>query len=699
MSKTRKKVLEELLEGEDPKQPLSGQQLVYERDPSQPYLLDHRVRAPAPVDIGKGVEQFRTQDEHLNQVVRSLDTKIQDQKLFAPGGIPRTGDEIQDLLSSLVLNPQFKRMLLAKLYRDCPSLRFAMEHHRTTFGGNLTFENRKFLKELYYIDFRKERYRRLVLQKSVQCGVSEWLICTLFAFAELGISMLYVLPNRDFRARFVTNRIDRVIDMVPYYREMLNRSKVARGRDSTNLKHIGNATQYFASSGSENEFKEFPTDAVVVDEKDQCVPENIALAEDRFSASPWKISIKVSNPTHTSFGICVDYSESTQGRWMVKCTHCPTGRGWQELNWWTHFVLDQDDGTCVARERGYDPMEETREPVIFCVDCDKPLDPLGPGAWVHAYPRRDVVGFKISKLFQGPPMTTNREMMLKYFRVRNNSIELTKFVNSDLGEGFAPKGQQITREMLNDSRGDHRMGYNPDKVGLRTMGVDVGDLINYWISDHPRSGKRRLLDAGAVPSFQQIQEVMDLYKVDMCVVDNYPEVRQARKFQDRNPKVVVLCTYYDNGQELEYKDDEGTVTIDRTVAIDQLVAVLRNGDMVVPADAEGYMGGELYDQMMASVRVFMPDNRGSGKYRWQHVKPDHFMHAAVYDEIAYHIMTSPMGGSAGIFQLRRDSSVPQLGKTEAGKVAKEVTGQLRRAKTIRQREIQSFLKSLKSNRS
>ena len=96
------------------------------------------------------------------------------------------------------------RVLYLKRYHH--NLYLAVKHHRTHRNRRITFDRHQYLKAIY---LDTDRY--IVVKKSTQCGVTEWLITLAIAKAIHGRQVFYVLPNWFLMKRFVNNRLDKSI--------------------------------------------------------------------------------------------------------------------------------------------------------------------------------------------------------------------------------------------------------------------------------------------------------------------------------------------------------------------------------------------------------------------------------------------------------------------------------------------------------
>ncbi|MBD3276839.1 MAG: hypothetical protein GF388_00920, partial [Candidatus Aegiribacteria sp.] len=284
---------------------------------------------------------------------------------------------------------------LAYLGNKYPQLYNALTEHRTHKGDAITFRDHRYLKKIYM-----DSPRKLVVKKSTQCGISEFLVVVAIAKAREGRSIFYVLPTYFLMTRFVKNRFDKSILQTPGYQQDMHETKQKRIglgymglSESMTLKSFHNGTIAFLGSQSTGAFTEFPADDVIIDELDECDQENIQMSEERLAHSDDPRQIYVGNPTLTGYGIDEQYSSTDKQVWAIRC-EC--GK-YVMLDFFKNIVSQDKEGDYVILDPDYDEKKEADIRPI-CHHCNRPIDRYGDGAWIPTgtgkYP-----GYHISKLF------------------------------------------------------------------------------------------------------------------------------------------------------------------------------------------------------------------------------------------------------------------------------------------------------------
>lgn len=513
-------------------------------------------------------------------------------------------------------------MVEAQIASKFPALSIALNHHRNTSNKPMDLVRRP-----YQVDILKDDSRHIVVMKCVQVGMSEILIIKAMSKLYEGWSIIYSLPIESLRNTFVSNRIDKTMQQVPFYRDGLNR---ATGKsDQTGMKHLWESVIKFVGSGSDSAFLEFPADLVIIDEKDKSDLDNLKMAPDRLDASDHKYIWEVGNPSHSKYGIHDAYIESDQKRWNIKCPAC---NEWQDLDFFKNVVRP-------ISEMEYELIDAkwsdnaTVDVKVYCRRCLSSIDRLMVGEHIPLYLNRNASGYQLNQLFS--PTKTIRELWEAFVAGQTNSTLMQVFYNSRLGLPYDAAGDNLTAALLDSKcKDDYLM---PPTAKDCTMGMDVGGKLHVRISDYPETGKRRAAYIGAVHSFDEAANLIKKYNVKFCVVDAKPEIHKVREFQAKFPRKVWLCDYATN-EKIDFwdvKPKEYTIRADRTASIDAMVSGILNGLNRLPKNFRTIDGTDYIDQMEAPTRIF--DEKGK-RYKWDEKgNADHYFHAENYDNLAMKI--------------------------------------------------------------
>jgi hypothetical protein len=522
-----------------------------------------------------------------------------------------------------------KEALNLHLERKHHALWLAINHHRTHKNEPVTFQGYPYLKAIYL-----DTSPHIVVIKSTQSGLSEYLTVQGISKAMRGRSVFHVLPTGNLRNRYVKNRFDKSVQNTAFYYEMIedaeDKKRYGRGSESVSLKHVAGGTIAYVGSNSEASMTEFPADDLIVDEQDQCDLNILPMAEERLANSPDPTRTFISNPTIEGYGIDEEYSETDQKRWFIKCPHCGH---WQHPGWFTHVVQEIEKDDYVIRDAEFDWADD-RDINMVCEKCAKGFQKGVQGEWVRTYSDRRKSGYQISKLFSAK--TSIREMMERFSKGLVKPIILQRFYNADLGLAFTAEGAKITEDLLNASLGEHRNG--SQLPGAAVMGIDVGSVSNYTIGYVQPTGTILAAEIGLVKTdADEINRLARERGVRLIVIDSRPEGAVVRKLKELFR--FTFAAIYTQESMKETVDNYRNVKIDRTTSLDAVKEALIIGKIKLPANAPGIE--DFYEQMTAATRIFDPEAfQGQGAYKWtEGSKADHYHHAMNYMHIASRILS------------------------------------------------------------
>ena len=520
--------------------------------------------------------------------------------------------------------------------RGRPRFYFGSRYHRNLQNEPLDFDSSPFLKGIY-----QDQAEELAVQKCVQIGVSEMLICDALSLADTGLRVFYVLPTIDLRNVFVRDRVDRVLLNVPYYRERsskeFQRKEDLPEIDNVGLKGFGRGVILFVGSNSRISFLSFPADVIIIDERDECNSANLPMAEDRLQHSTYKWKRTVGVPTVEEFGINEDYILSDQKTFQIKCQACGE---WQELDFFRNVVREVGDNEYALLDTEWTGQSAV-DVRCYCHKCGAVIDRLAQGEWVKRYKDRVRSGYRINQLMSD--RVEVRNIWQSFVEAIGDMSKMQRFHNSSRGMPFTAKGVKLTKAILDECI---KAGQNyslPSRAEGTTMGVDVGSVIHVWIADHPVKDKRRIVFAGTVSTFDDVQALITKFGVRYGVVDYEPERMAAREFQKKTSNCkIYLCDYVEKAREADVLIDheDQFIKVDRTQVLDGFVADITGQTILLPVNAATLDDGDLYAQLCVPTRVEETNQRGVKVHRWVDAgKKDHHFHAGSYERIASMLYT------------------------------------------------------------
>lgn len=487
----------------------------------------------------------------------------------------------------------------------------------------------------YLLDIYKDQSPRMLIKKSTQCGISEYLIVRLLTDTMGGDNVFYVLPTFQLKNRFVQNRVDRSV-AYSGWRESQEGRTIGTNPFGGNLslKFFGKGSVTFGGSNTTSIFTEYPADVLIIDESEECNQDNLAMAVERLSASENRREIRVGIPTVANRvgGMDEGFKESDQKEWTITCGNCGAGL---VLDWFSHVVTEAREGGYLLLDEGWQDGGE-RDVAVFCDQCNEEVDRFGRGRWVAQNPGSRTSGYHISKLFS--TTMTVAELWERFREGLVRPIVMQRFYNGDLGLAYTAPGAQISRDVLDGALRDYPAA--APKEGRCVMGVDVGAVLNVWIAqavpDEEARIRLKTVFLGTVRELDDVEQLWRQYRCIGGVIDALPEERMSRRAVARL-RGMFRCYYAKTRQDTVNKDKR-VLAVQRTPALDAVKEHLMTGLLELPTSARAVPG--FYDQMTAGTRTW---DEASSSYIWDEgSRPDHYHHAGAYMILARNLLVSAM---------------------------------------------------------
>lgn len=486
----------------------------------------------------------------------------------------------------------------------------------------------------YLVDLYRCPAKEIVVKKSGQAGVSEWLISyAVHGCDQRNANVLYIFPTEGTLSDFSTARLGPAIEASEYLQQIIvsgSGTGGSKGSDRITLKRFRDRFMYLRGSlvepdGSAPKLKSVDADILILDEVDELDQRCPPIARKRLGHARADLGnvLWVSTPTFPGYGIDAEYSDSDQREWLLPCPHC----GHRQPLTIDQVVLEWDE---IGRPLVWNGQNENRV-WVGCEKCYKELDRLADGEWVAKYPDNERAGFHITKLFS----PHNRLIDVVKNLDTPDETKRREAFNQDLGETYTPRGGNLTSEIIDACRRDY--GHGPDRLHTCCMGIDVGSVLHVVVRTLPNfiNKETRQLYAGEA-TWETIHNLVAIYNPRTIVIDANPETSKAREFQSAYGWNRVWVAYYSN-QPLGTKQVEmmnwdilqRKVSLDRTRIMDTTFAGFYGGKSTLPVHARNIR--DYYKQMRANIRV-MKEVGTSGVEVATYIEhgADHYAHAEVY---------------------------------------------------------------------
>lgn len=480
----------------------------------------------------------------------------------------------------------------------------------TSRGKKLDFDKHKYLIGVY-----NDQFEDICFKKPAQTGITERMITESLWLCDQGYyNSLYFFPTTSAIGDMVQERVDQPLNSSSYLMEVNRGSKESLGKrvDKVGLKKMSRGFIYFRGSNSYTQITSVAGDAIFIDELDRMTQENVPYFEKRLAHSKLKWKRWCSTPTYPDFGIDKKYKESDQREYFVKCNHC------QEQQTLDFFENVDKEKEC-----------------IICKFCKKELVVWElEGEWIAQRPEMSNIlhGYYISPLLS--PMVDIRKMIQQSNKSTDSDVQ--QFYNQTLGLAYEPKGERITSSIITNCIFPYKMPVQDEKESAY-LGVDVGKVLHYVIRT-----KDRVLDCGSVPDFfgaeKSLEYLINRFRIKGIVIDALPETRKVQELIKKYKGMTKMC-FYTGGVPKDgnkyWKIDKDTITTDRTISLDSMVAEYRDKLIKVPENIVSQV--EFMAHMASSIRVIREDKKGNKRAEWVETTADHLFHASNYAKMAKEI--------------------------------------------------------------
>jgi hypothetical protein len=534
---------------------------------------------------------------------------------------PRRGDK-----SPVLVGCRELAAIVGHLRSEDPRMLNLLVNHRNTHGGEMLISDKPWL-----WDIIRDASDDVIIVKCSQVGVTETMLSEMFVLARQGYRGMYLLPTDAWRATFVADRLDRLLDKAPVYAAAVKQT--GKETDAKTYKSIYGMGWRFAGTNNPrkestpNAAFEFPADVLFIDERDKHDDDNLVYFYDRISRSPKRKIRRFGNPTVTRRGVWREWLVSDAKEYAVKCPSCGVA---QALYWEPHFV-----------ERGggwYQKVSTWPDPK--CATCGAAMNRLSSGSWLPTnHSGNGASGYRLSRLFINVHgKDTDIEILWAMFvAARFDPTKTANLYNNYLCEPYEHAGLSITEADLSSA------SYTADSMSVLRRaradgmpvwaGVDQGKAFHVAVLTMHESAPRLVSAFEISDDFVLLASELDKLGVNWCVIDagggGYGATRRfvhegdGRRMCRYVPKERITDPFKDN-------PEARTVEANRTETLDAVVAAIKGNLLLFPPDWRTMCGGALTRHLTALTRVV--DNAGTP--HWEGNGDDHLFHALAYAHLA-----------------------------------------------------------------
>lgn len=437
---------------------------------------------------------------------------------------------------------------------------------------------------------------------------------------------------------------------------------IASTEDKLGLRKIGESSFYLYHLGGVASKDSVPLDAVFFDEVRLCNPKDIDQALERISHSKHKYKTYMSTCGLPLDTIDARYQYGTQYTWMSACG-CPDG-----------CSLAETFPDCVV----FDDPKRPGEVYYRCPRCKWKIKNPQNGRYVARNPGADYPSYHVSQLVSA---YSNPKEVWQFY---NRTTNMAEFYNAKLGLPYIDAANQgVSMSQLENSV-DSESVWGREEFTQTAMGIDQGGGYCYVvIADFNKDKTKKRIrhlevieqnnpaympDGVQVSPFERCSELMEQYKVRICVCDAMPNYNDALRFANKHLGRVFLAYYSHEAKESVLWGDKNkakvgvqkagpllkfkyTAQLGRFPSLSLALSEWADGNVILPnpdrlvqmmRDEKTNMlspeapARRLFKHLACMIKRYTETDAetGRGKWEWIHTGPDHFAHSWNYCNIA-----------------------------------------------------------------
>lgn len=399
--------------------------------------------------------------------------------------------------------------------------------------------------------------KTLVIMKSTQIGLTIWeVMANLYMslkWAPVSIGMF--LPSQSVAIHKSEHRFMRIVRSSPELYRMLITGKDVDGKaqkvgeGNVLTRRIGESLLLFLWTTGKVTTESIPMDVVTLDEVQEMTLDQIDKVRARTGDSDIQFTLLLSTANMPEMDIDHWYRMGTQEVWHTECPQCG------ELS-----DLSDPSGMFPAQSIAYN--ERALEFEWRCPACGGVIDDPQIGRYVVKNPGAagNIQSFLLPRTIS--PRMTPRAMIEGWQRAKTGD-QKKSFYNRTLARPYIDADQlPVTLALcLACVEEGARAGIRWKTAANDTyMGIDqMGGFNAVLVAERLSDGRMAIIHVEAVfdlDPFERCAAMMDQYGVSVCVVEQLPNVNDARRFASRFPGRVFLAGYVDLRDDMiQWGDD------------------------------------------------------------------------------------------------------------------------------------------------
>lgn len=402
---------------------------------------------------------------------------------------------------------------------------------------------------------KEEAFKRiLVIQKATQLGLTVWeVLANIYMAIKWGpVTIGMFMPDQATASYKSEHRFMRIVRSVPQIYQAMTSAirggeKKTVGEGNVLTRTLGESIFLFLWTSGRVSTESRPMDVVTLDEVQEMDLAEIDKVRARTGDSDVAFTLLLSTANMPDLDINFWYLMGTQEVWHTACPHCGAMSD-----------LTDPAGIFPGRSIGYNtgqfPTAMINEYVWTCPECGGHILDPQIGEYKKLKPNAPYRSLMLPRTIS--PRMTPRDMIEAFGRAKTGD-QKKSFYNRTLARPYIDADQlPVTMaHCLAAVEAGRIAGVAWEKSGAGCyMGIDqMGSFNAVIIKKRMADGRQAVVHVEAVfdtDPFARCSVLMDLYGVVMCVVEQLPNVNDARRFANKHKGRVFLAGYSD------LKDDQ-----------------------------------------------------------------------------------------------------------------------------------------------
>jgi hypothetical protein len=419
-------------------------------------------------------------------------------------------------------------------------------------GKPFNLKDRPALRPLYEAipSTREEAKNRIiVVMKATQLGLTVWEVLAniymAWKWAPVTIGMF--MPDQATASYKSEHRFMRIVRSIPeIYRKMTVRADEGKdrkvGEGNVLTRTLGESIFLFLWTSGKVSTESRPMDVVTLDEVQEMTLDQIDKVQHRTGDSDIALTLMLSTANMPDLDIDFWYQLGNREVWHTECESCGA-------------LSDLSDPATAfpSKSIGYNtgewPGAPLNEYVWTCPSCRAWIKDPQRGRYVETRPQANPLIRSLLVPRTISPRETPRKMAESWARAKTGD-QKKSFYNRTLARPYIdPEQLPVTLDHCKAAvELGRQFGVKWQTRGRDTfMGIDqMGGFNAVIIKKRLPSGHQAVVHVEAVfdiDPFNRCDELMEQFGVNICVVEQLPNVNDARKFAVRHPGRVFLAGY------------------------------------------------------------------------------------------------------------------------------------------------------------